>query len=1149
MKKKLTQAFFEYRKWLLINIMRTFIFLLCTTAALGFSSNNVLSQNSKVKIDTDKTVSVDEVFKIISDQTDYKFIYQSNLFENFPKVNLKKGIVKANKLLKMSFLKGSLNFSFSNENTIVITEKPNRLQEKTISGRVTDIEGNPMVGVNILINVNEKGTSTGFEGNYEINVTEEDIIRFTYLGYASQEFIIAEQTTINVVLLEASFELEEVVVTTGYQKVTKERATGSFGTLKSEQLEKRVASNILTELAGSVSGVLVQGDNIIIRGHNTFRANTQPLIVIDGFPVESDQFFRNNGNSRNITSLVNSDDVESITVLKDAAAASIWGARASNGVIVITTKKAEGKKISVNFSTRLKVVEQTNWDKTKYVSTSTIIDAQLLGLENGIGVPSATGRRNAIQDLWHQLDQNVIDQTQFDNSVNSLRNINGRKNFQNAFERNNFRQEYNLNVSGGSDFHDFYISGKFINRSLTRKDQSNRDINLNIKNNFKIGKKIKINSSVFVKRFNSESGLAPTIFNAYDRFINPDGTATVHQRTYSNDEKEIFTNMGYVNWDYKPLEDVNHTISTNESTNIRFQLGLDVEILKELIYTSGFQYEYGTNNNLTVSNKLAYNNRSLYNQYTTATDNGDGTFSLNPQILLAGTRDGDEFIINNYTWRNQLDYNKFFGIHQINALAGIETRKLNYNFVNPPIARGYDDQLLTSSLYFDDIETIEGNTVSLRPGITSFLERENRYLSYYANVGYTYDGKYDITGSYRLDLTNFFGVDPKFRYRPLWSAGLGWNISKEDFFNVSWVDYLRFRTTYGLNGNSSLSNGSFLRIAAFTDAQGFPTASITSPPNPGLRWEKTAVTNFGIDFSLFNKLNGSIEYYYKYSSDLLGRVPIDYTSGFPTALLNTSELSNRGIDLNLNYNIFNKDFKWDINTNFAWNKGKVEKYLLDNPTANQLISEETEFRNLGDPINALYAYRWAGLNEEGDPTFFTEEGTILEALKGNFGENAGDLEFIGSRTPTTFGGIRNFFSYKGFSLNVFVDYTLGHYKRVPTVNLTLTGVSSSLLHEDYLLRWQNSGDELTTNVPRQLVAGRDDRIFRTANHLVARADQIFLQEISLGYSFPQKFLNKTSFKSLYLSLHANNIGYLYVAKNTNRLPFNATYTFNVHFNF
>ena len=1161
MKINLTNVFFfpitvGIRKKLLLIIMRTFIFLL-GVSMFGFTPNTILSQNTKIKIDTDKVLTVDEVFNLIEEQTNYTFIYQVDIFKDFPKIYLNKGVIRANKLLKKSFQGKDFNFSFTSNNTIVINKGVDKVQA-TISGVVTDKNNIPLSGVNVLVNTDEKGTATDIEGRYKISVAIGDKLSFSYIGFASQEFTITEEaTTINVTLLEDNTELDEVLVT-GYEKLTRERATGSFGTLNSETLEKRVESNVLTELVGTVSGVLVEGDNITIRGVNTFNSNTQPLIVVDGFPIEGEEFFRNNGRAGDLTSLINSDDVESITVLKDAAAASIWGARAANGVIVITTKQAKGKTIRVNVFSRVKYQEQTNWDKSKFASTSSIIDGQLFALQNGVDVPQQNSGKSELSQLWFDLNDptsnNPITQAQFDVGVNALRNQDYRKNFQDAFERNDFRQEYGVNVSGGSKFHDFYISAKFINSDLTRRDRNNKDYNLNVKNNFKIGKKIKITSSINLKRFNSESGLVNRSFGrAYTSLVNPDGTPSVLQRDFSPEFLNSFTSRGgYVDWDFVPLEDVNHTEFTSESTDIRFQLWIEAELLKGLTYKSGFQYEYGTIENLELSDKFAYDNRDFYNTYALSTDNGDGTYNFTPQVLWAGQRIQDESVINNFTWRNQLDFDRIFGKHKIKALAGIEVRTLKYEFFEPSRLLGYDDRLQTFSRYdFPIIERFDGTSGQIRPDDPNFNEQETRYLSYYGNAGYTFDNRFDVTGSYRVDLTNIFGTDPEFRNRPLWSVGLGWTVSNENFFNADWVDHLRIRTTYGVNGNSNLTGNPFLRVRTFTFL-GNPTGSIVDPPNPSLRWEKTEVTNIGIDFSIFkNKLSGAIEYYNKYSSDLLGRVPTDPTNGFESGVLNTSELSNRGVDISLNYKVFDKAFKWDANWNLGLNKGKVEKYFLTDPTATQLVSDIfTEFRIIGDPINALYAYEWGGLNENGDPTFVQADGTVLEATNATAATlNQEDARFIGSRIPTAFGGIRNFLSYKNFNLNVFVRYSLGHYKRVPTAILNSANFGSADVHQDFENRWQNPGDELRTDVPRQLSNSLDNRVYIDSDHLVAKADEVFLQEISLGYTFPKRILDKTPFKGIYASLHANNLGYLYVAEDTNLVPFNATYTFNINLNF
>ena len=353
MKKNLTtKVLFCFRKKLLKIVMRTFIFLFCFTV-LGFAPNDILSQDAKITIDADKIITVDEVFKIIKEQTDYRFIYESGMFDNFPKVNLKKGIVKANKLLKMSFLKGPFNFSFSNENTIVITENPSHLQQITITGKVVDSsDGLSIPGVAIYVTSKQlspdesspdfivRSTSTDFDGNFSMLVETGYYLNASSIGFSLYtEKIVANKTIYNITLQEKTTLLDEVVFT-GYQRISPNKSTGSTENVDGAILERKGNANILQSLEGQIPGLVLNQDptqegatNFSIRGVTSLAGDARPLIVVDGFPIQAD------------LSSINPYEVETITVLKDAAAASIYGARSANGVIVITTKSGKVREV------------------------------------------------------------------------------------------------------------------------------------------------------------------------------------------------------------------------------------------------------------------------------------------------------------------------------------------------------------------------------------------------------------------------------------------------------------------------------------------------------------------------------------------------------------------------------------------------------------------------------------------------------------------------------------------------------------------------------------------------------------------------------------------------------------------------------------
>ncbi|QVY65002.1 carboxypeptidase-like regulatory domain-containing protein [Polaribacter sp. Q13] len=400
--------------------MRTFIFLLCTTV---FSFNTEISlAQKKVTIEADKEATIDQMFELIMNQTEYSFLYPEKLFNNLPKVHLKKGIISVNKLLNQSIPSTNFNVQFSEDNTILITKK--EIVRQTVTGKVTDEQGFPLSGVTIMVKESRKGVSSDFDGNYIITVPDtKSVLVFSYIGYQTQEILLENQKVINITLKEAVNTLGEIIVSTGYQKISKERVTGSFNKISESQLENRIAQNVLTKLEGQAPGLLFdldeEGNMVpIIRGISTINAEKEPLIVVDGFPI-----------TQGISS-INPNDIKDITILKDASAASIWGIRAANGVIVIITKKgSKNKKTSIEFSTNFSLTPHQNLSDYPNASTESYLELEKHKAENGweiLPTPSSYSQTALGKGLetYLLLENGGISENEANTIINKLKAIN-----------------------------------------------------------------------------------------------------------------------------------------------------------------------------------------------------------------------------------------------------------------------------------------------------------------------------------------------------------------------------------------------------------------------------------------------------------------------------------------------------------------------------------------------------------------------------------------------------------------------------------------------------------------------------------------------------------------------------------------------------
>ena len=472
MEIKLTKVISGFRKKLLFNIMRTFMFLFCT-AVFSFTPNNALSQSSKIKIKSDITLSVDEVFDIIMNQTDYTFVYQEGIFNGLPKIFIKRGTIRTKKLLEKTLAVGNFEYDLNNEIIKLVKTSFTRKAafQRTITGNVTDKDGLGIPGVNVI--VDQRGASTNIDGDYSIRANTGDTISFRYVGYKTQNVVITDQDEINITLLEELAELGEVVVT-GYQQIKKERATGSFSKVNRKELDNRISTNILGKISNLVPGLLLQDGNFQLRGVSTFTGDTSPLIVVDGFPLTS-----------NSNRTINPEDVESVTVLKDGAAASIWGVQAANGVIVIVTRsnKSGKSKPRIDFSTFLTVQNHFDAQTRDLASVQSIVDFEYNGYKDGYFAPA-----NDIYDNYSLVEE--IYQSEFDgditaNEARTRLNLLGQNDIidENAkhFLRTLIQKQYNVSISGGGELIDYYFSSYYTDTKSNIINDDSERMNLNFK--------------------------------------------------------------------------------------------------------------------------------------------------------------------------------------------------------------------------------------------------------------------------------------------------------------------------------------------------------------------------------------------------------------------------------------------------------------------------------------------------------------------------------------------------------------------------------------------------------------------------------------------------------------------------------------------
>ncbi|KEO71607.1 SusC/RagA family TonB-linked outer membrane protein [Anditalea andensis] len=1012
--------------------------------------------------------------------------------------------------------------------------------EHSFSGRVRDmVSGEPLQGALIKVLDRDVYSVANREGVFSLDLNEGDhLLLMTYIGYDTLEI----QVTVPQAL-EQTFDLqpsgismgEVEVVSTGYQQLPRERATGSFVHIDQELVNRRVSTHLLDRLEDVTSGLVFNragpaGDPLSIRGRSTLFANTSPLIVIDNFPYD--------GPLENI----NPNDVESITVLRDAAAASIWGARAGNGVIVITTKKGSASVPKVSFHTNINIIEKPDLFYEPIMSPGDRIDVDRLLFERG----SFLGQENSanrpvlppiVETLIAERD-GAISSQQAQERIQAYRSNDIRKDLMQFYHRAQVNQQHALNVSGGTKQHRYnYSVGLDKNAENIRGNNNNR-ITLGMQNQWLLLKdRLNVNVGLYYAR--QERDLTteiPNQYYIYESLTGMDGSpAPILQRynlRFVNSEQV----NGLLDWRYIPLNEigrlqnrnVNDDYRANVSAGYNITNGLSAEVLYQYWQNSGI----GTN----LRGQDLFFTRDLINQFTQVGVDG----SLSRPIPEGGILDLMQNRAFSHSLRGQLRYeNEMEGGHELNAVAGYEIKDLQSS-MNAMRYYGYDDDLGISRPV-DPISRFNlfhsGSPASISHG-AQHGGNTDRFVSYYFNAGYSYKRKYNLSISARRDASNIFGVETNRKGVPLWSAGGAWTVSGEDFYKSGFLPYLKFRASYGVNGNIDKSLSALTTVQYYTNLQfdipaGELGGQIINPANPLLRWEQIRILNIGTDFESQNgRLGGVIEFYMKNGEDLIGDAPLPPSTGLVRFRGNTSGTSGRGLDIELNSRNLIGTFQWQTSLLYSYINEKVTDYYYKGTVLNYLAQSDGVMIPLeGRPLFAIYSLPWEGLDPDtGNPLGYVD-GEVSSNYAAIFSNTDPEtLQYHGSRRPTSFGALRNTFAWKGFSLSVNISYRLGYYYRRESINYStvLTGGGG---HSDYSRRWQQPGDELITSVPSMPLTNNNQRnnFYRYSDILVEKGDHFRLQDIRMGYTLSRSKFPGLPFKNAEIYTYANNLGILWKA--------------------
>lgn len=1037
-----------------------------------------------------------------------------------------------------------------------VREIPQTNQVGVIRGRVVDARNDDaLAGASIFIQSLARGAVANAEGEFDMAAVPVGTYTMvvSFIGYRRQDVevvVTSGQTTeIEIRMLAASTSLQEVeIVSTGYQLIPRERATGSFSIVSSELVENQVSTGILDRLIGNVSGMVFTNhagtrDAIQIRGRNTIFANANPLIVLDGFPYDGDI---NN---------INPNDVLNVTVLKDAAAASIWGSRASNGVIVIETKRSRlNQPLQASISSSTTIGEVPDLYFQPKVSSAEYIEIEEWLFNEGyyntaMNSIARTPLTPAVEIMRKRRD-GIITNDEAEQQLNVLRGLDIRDDFTKYLYQNSVFQQISMNVGGGGSNYTYYLSAGVDNNKTNLIRNDYQRISLNSRNTFSPIDNLTLSANfIYTQTSTSNNNVGHSgIFSRpgnqiypYARLVDDNGNSLPIVKNHSYEWIISPQNNHLLDWQYRPIDelyladDVTNVFDTRiqTSANYKFTDWLEGEISQ--------QFQKSTSHQRNHKSIETYEMRDLINAYTR--QNPDGTL-IRP-LPLGGSLLNTDRILTSNTFRSNIRINKdIFENDRINGIAGFEVRDVVSDF-RSNILYGYNDDYGTSvaAIDFDTFHPRYPTGSGRITNTQSITESTNRFISYYSNLSYSHDNKYVLSLSARKDASNLFGVRTNQKGVPLWSAGLSWDISREDFYNFDLIPYLKIRSTYGYNGNTYNDISAYLSAFYLTSSlSGLRGALIQNPPYPDLRWERVKLTNFALEFgSINNRITGNIEYYTKRGVDIIGAYSVApmATIGTGTVQRNVAETKGSGLDVTLNTINIDRAIKWTSTIFVSTVKDQVTKY--DVPTSAAALVGSNQPGNwsvgflypvIGRPVYTVYSYRWAGLNPQtGDPQGYLNGEVSSDYTSILNTTTVDELIYHGSASPTNFGSIRNTVTWKSLSVSANITYKFGYFFRKQSINYSGATFWSNQ-HGDYSNRWQQQGDENFTNVPSRpqlpMVANRDNLYLRSEIH-VQKGDHIRLQDVRFTYDLSDQLRTITPINRLQVYAHANNLGLIWTA--------------------
>ena len=1014
--------------------------------------------------------------------------------------------------------------------------------QSQISGKVTSSEdGSPVIGASIKVAGTNTGTVTDIDGNFSLNAPAGSKLEISYIGMVSKT--VKAGRNLNIVMDSDNHSLDEVMVV-AFGTAKKSAFTGSAAVVGSEELSKKVTTNVADALVGSVPGLQLRGGTgqpgdtqgkINIRGIASMYASTDPLIIVDGAPYSAS------------LSNIPTEDIESVSILKDAASAALYGARGAAGVIIVTTKKGSNKEAKINVDMKWGSNSRAIPDYDVIKDPGQYYEAYYAQLYNrnfyGRGQSAEQANLNANKTMLSDLRYNVFtypDNEQLiglDGKINPhatlgrvVTGTDGKKylmtpdDWANTLYNKSLRQEYNVSANGGTDRSTYYTSVGYLKDDGIIQQSGYERLTARLKADYQAKKWLKLGTNVgFVTSNQTQSsGLSSTSILANNPFVFTSTLAPIYPLFIRDENGNIMKDdLGNDLYDFgssskfgivRPVLDNNNPMAelalnrvTANGHQLNASMSADIQITSFLKANLTSTLIWGQTNGHTYSN--AYYGPKA---------------SVNGELRKESTE----------SWRQNhtqtLTYYQDFGKHSVTVLLGHEYYKTNTRYLSATGQGGFTPSIQELAAFAKKLDSNSYRTAYNVEG-------------YFGNAQYSYDDKYFGSFSYRRDASSRFAKDH--RWGNFWSIGGAWLISKESWFKAPWVDELKIKASIGQQGNDNIGNWAYIDLYTLSKTSDTSmAASFARMGNKNITWETTTNLNIGTEFSFFNRrLSGTIDFYSKKTTDLLFWLSIPESAGSRGYYGNVGDIRNNGIEVTLTGSIIRtKDLDWSVTANIAHNSTKIlklpESKIADNGGFNETSKLETTqyWYRVGGPLYNGYMPKYAGVNEKGEATYWVDEdagggkhGTKYSYTTTN--PNSASKYETGSLLPKAFGGFSTTVVYKGFDFTASFDYQIGgkvydsRYASLmsPCDNSSAAG---SAIHKDYLKSW--SPNNTSSNIPRWQYG--DNYTTAQSDRFLTNASYFNFQSFTVGYSIPTQHIPFFSKIRVYCS--GENLGFISARK-------------------